>query len=138
MHLTYQFSTIFSSYSFINPKFPNFNQTSHKFKTFFSYQSPNSLHDANPATQIQKSHLYPKPLNPKLNQKTLSTTYPTQKLQFLLLDTYQTRLNRKLVLLSTTWCLSCLEKLRILKKQRTCLMKCFKEVSSRIPLHFQI
>ncbi|CAJ2658198.1 unnamed protein product [Trifolium pratense] len=48
MYLTYQFSTIFfSSYSFINPKLPNLNHKSHKFKTFFSYKSPNSLHHAN-------------------------------------------------------------------------------------------
>ncbi|WJX27321.1 hypothetical protein P8452_16151 [Trifolium repens] len=33
--------------SFINPKLPNFNHTSHKFKTFFSYQPNNSLQDAN-------------------------------------------------------------------------------------------
>ncbi|XP_058763984.1 pentatricopeptide repeat-containing protein At4g16390, chloroplastic-like [Vicia villosa] len=38
---------ISSPNSFANPKFPNFNHKSRKFKIFFSFQPPNSIEDAN-------------------------------------------------------------------------------------------
>ncbi|CAJ2658196.1 unnamed protein product [Trifolium pratense] len=54
--------------SFINPKFPNFNHTSNKFKTFFSYQPHNSLHEENLNNPDAKISSLSKPkiwVNPK-------------------------------------------------------------------------
>ncbi|XP_058723709.1 pentatricopeptide repeat-containing protein At4g16390, chloroplastic-like [Vicia villosa] len=57
------FTTCISSpNSFANPKFPNVNHKSRKFKIFFSFQPPNSIEDANSST-LSKSKIW---VNPKI------------------------------------------------------------------------
>ncbi|GAU38975.1 hypothetical protein TSUD_378510 [Trifolium subterraneum] len=55
--------------SFINPKFPNFN---HTFKTFFSYQPHNSLHDKNLNHPVAKISSLSK-TKIRVNPKTLTS-----------------------------------------------------------------
>ncbi|XP_058726644.1 pentatricopeptide repeat-containing protein At4g16390, chloroplastic-like [Vicia villosa] len=60
---------ISSPNSFANPKFPNFNKKSRKFKIFLSFQPPNSLEDANHndphanSSTLSKSKIW---VNPKI------------------------------------------------------------------------
>ncbi|CAJ2658199.1 unnamed protein product [Trifolium pratense] len=73
-------------YSFINPKFPNFNHTSNKFKTYFSYQPHNSLHDENLNNPDAKISSLSKPkirVNPKTLKSTQILIKPHKAISFL-------------------------------------------------------